>query len=64
MKVFVNSEEKEIAVDALQAFLQQECPAQPFAIAVNDQFIAKTQYEKTALNDGDRIEILSPMSGG
>lgn len=36
----------------------------PFAIAINEHFVAKSQYPTTPLKDGDRIEILSPMQGG
>ena len=36
----------------------------PFAIAVNETFVAKSLYKKTFLKEGDRIEILTPMQGG
>ena len=35
-----------------------------FAIAVNDTFIPRSDYESTILNDGDRVELLIPMQGG
>jgi sulfur carrier protein len=35
-----------------------------FIIALNDQLISKTDYSKCLLNDGDRLEILSPITGG
>lgn len=35
-----------------------------FAVAVNQQFIPRTAYLETRLNDGDSIEVVSPMQGG
>ncbi len=39
-------------------------PAEPFAAALNLQFVPKNQYAHTALADGDRIELISPVTGG
>jgi len=39
-------------------------PAEPFAAALNLQFVAKSQYAHTALAEGDRIEFISPVTGG
>lgn len=36
----------------------------PFAVAVNLQFVPRAQYAATALNDGDQIEIIAPVTGG
>lgn len=38
--------------------------APPFAVAVNLQFVPKTQYKSTPLSSGDNIEIVSPVTGG
>jgi sulfur carrier protein len=35
-----------------------------FVIALNQNFIARSQYDSTLLKAGDDIELLSPMSGG
>lgn len=35
-----------------------------FAVAVNDTFVPRSEYENTILNDGDRVELLVPMQGG
>lgn len=37
---------------------------QLFAIAINDTFIARNQYQETLLKEGDRIDVVSPMQGG
>jgi len=35
-----------------------------FAVAINEIFVPRSQYEKIIINLSDRIEILSPMQGG
>jgi len=65
MKVIINKQEQVLAagatlLDAITAI--QARP--PFAAAVNTQFVPKTQYAQHVLNEGDRIEIISPVTGG
>lgn len=36
----------------------------PFAAAVNLRFVPKAQYPHTALQDGDQIELIAPVTGG
>ena len=36
----------------------------PFAAAVNLQFVPKSQYASHLLQAGDRIELISPITGG
>jgi sulfur carrier protein len=36
----------------------------PFAVAVNTAFVPNTRYAAHALQSGDRIEIISPVTGG
>lgn len=36
----------------------------PYAVAVNLQFVPKSHYEITQLNEGDQIEVISPITGG
>lgn len=36
----------------------------PFAIALNGEFVPRMQYESRQVNDGDNIEIVSPVGGG
>ncbi len=50
---------------ALTALLQSEAPADGgFAVAVNEAFVPKSQYETVCLQSGDRVEILRPIQGG
>ena len=36
----------------------------PFAAAVNMQFVPKKNYTSHALQDGDKIELIVPVTGG
>ncbi len=35
-----------------------------FVIALNQNFVPRSQYSSTQLQDNDVIELLSPMAGG
>jgi sulfur carrier protein len=65
MKVFINKNPFEIADGAVLADAIAAIGAKPpFAAAVNLQFIPNTQYAQHPLQDQDRIEIISPVTGG
>ncbi|TSE27372.1 thiS: thiamine biosynthesis protein ThiS [Tepidimonas sediminis] len=36
----------------------------PFAVALNLQFVPRAQYAATPLREGDRLEIITPITGG
>ncbi|QKO21857.1 sulfur carrier protein ThiS [Rhodoferax sp. BAB1] len=65
MKVIINKHEHELPAGAtlLDAITAIEAKP-PFAAAVNTQFVPKTQYSQQPLQDGDRVEIISPVTGG
>ena len=65
MKVQINSHDHELPsgatlADAI-ALLQ---PAPPFAAAVNMRFVPNTRYRDTPLAEGDRVEVIAPVTGG
>jgi sulfur carrier protein len=65
MRVFINKNPHELAegatlVDAIAAI--QAKP--PFAAAVNTQFVPNTEYTQHRLQAEDRIDIISPVTGG
>jgi len=65
MKVIINKQEHELPATATLADAIAVIDAKPpFAAAVNTQFVPKTQYAEQLLKDGDRIEIISPVTGG
>jgi sulfur carrier protein len=65
MQIFLNSNPHDIHADATLADALALAGARPpFAAAVNLQFVSKTQYGATPLQDGDQIEIIAPITGG
>jgi len=66
MKIFVNGEIKEFETDSLtvRELLDTMNYGKGIAVAVNETFILKTKYQETIINDGDRLDILSPVQGG
>ncbi len=65
MKIFINNHPYELpegatvtdAVAAIQA-------RPPFAVAVNTSVVPNTRYAAHTLQPGDRVEIISPVTGG
>ncbi len=37
---------------------------QPYAVALNTQFVPKTHYTSQRLQAGDKLEVISPVTGG
>ena len=65
MKVLINDTPHELAQDArLPDALQAIQATPPFAVAVNKQFVPRSQYAERALQDNDRIEVIRPVTGG
>lgn len=49
--------------ELLQSFSATN-PDAAFAVAVNGEFVPRTQYEAVVLTDGDALDIVSPVGGG
>lgn len=66
MKIIVNGEAREISADATLRRLLDEMKADVkyVAVAVNMDFIPRTEYEGVLLKAGDDVEIVSPQAGG
>lgn len=65
MNITINGERHTTELQTLSEIIAHFVVADtPFAIAVNAAFVAKSNYPNTLLNDGDSIEVLSPMQGG
>lgn len=35
-----------------------------FAVALNGDFVSKTEYDNTHVNNGDSLDVLQPIQGG
>ena len=64
-KIFLN--EKALLLEkniCLQELLEQEYSDFSFAVALNRTFIPRSQYLTIYFNDGDHVDIITPMQGG
>ncbi|OYU00314.1 MAG: thiamine biosynthesis protein ThiS [Burkholderiales bacterium PBB1] len=65
MKIYMNNQAHELPAGATLAdaiaVLQ---PAAPFAAAINMTFVPNTRYRDTPLSEGDRIDVIAPVTGG
>ena len=66
MNITVNGEKTQIAAATSVAGLLEALELEPKKIAVerNLEIVPKSQYQDTALADGDRIEIVQFVGGG
>jgi sulfur carrier protein len=65
MNVLINDTPHELAPDArLPDALQAIQAVPPFAVAVNREFVPRSQYPARLLRDNDRIEVIRPVTGG
>ncbi|CAA0091022.1 sulfur carrier protein ThiS [Zhongshania aliphaticivorans] len=64
--VSVNNESKDCASDQPLARLLTVWgfDAEKVAIAVNEDFVPRSQYEHYCLEDGDKVDVLAPVQGG
>ena len=66
MILLVNGEKREIKEGAniLEVIDSLENKAEFFAVALNKNFIPKTQYAKVNLKENDQLEVVTPHPGG
>ncbi|MCU4674999.1 sulfur carrier protein ThiS [Catenovulum sp. 2E275] len=65
MKITVNGQAIELTqAQPLLKVVEDFGALAPFALAVNGQFVPKSQHQAFVLNEGDMIDILSPVQGG
>lgn len=49
----------------LAQLLAEHAPSNtPFAVAINCEFVPKSQYAQRPLHPNDQIELLTPVGGG
>lgn len=65
MKIIVNGAPHELSAETLDGLLATLGYGDgPIATALNGAFVPKAARGATALNDGDRVEVVAPMQGG
>lgn len=61
----VNGQEKQLPQPmTVQQALAIWQPAEPYAIALNNEFVPRSLYDQTRLSAKDQIDIVSPITGG
>jgi len=60
----INGESFIHASTALIEVLASWGAQQPYAVAVNQEFVTKAELENKTLKVGDEIDVLSPIQGG
>jgi sulfur carrier protein len=65
MKITLNQQATELQANATVADALAQMQAKPpFAVAVNTVFVPKSRYTAHALNEDDKMEVISPVTGG
>ena len=65
MKILVNGAWRETQREELAGALEElGYGGSVVSTAVNGEFVAAAQRARTALAEGDRLEVLAPMQGG
>ncbi len=66
MKIYLNSQLTQVADHSTlqQVLIDLNYEGQHIAVAINTEFIAKSIYDDTLLNESDRLDIVTPMCGG
>ena len=65
MRITVNQVEYDLPPHSMIADALNLVNAKPpFAVAVNLNFVPKSQYSLHALNENDQIEVIAPVTGG
>jgi sulfur carrier protein len=65
MRVLVNQNPQELAPASKVSDLLTLIDAKPpYAVAVNLQFLPKSQHADYVLQENDAVEIISPVTGG
>ncbi|ETJ49540.1 sulfur carrier protein ThiS [Pseudoalteromonas agarivorans] len=64
MTITINGELLTIKSSMLVDVLQNFGVKPPFAVALNGEFIPQSLHASTTINEGDSIELLSPIQGG
>jgi len=65
MNVIINQQTTTLPAHAtVQDALATLSARPPFAVAVNTRFVPNTQYASHTLHEGDRMEVIAPVTGG
>ena len=66
MKIIVNGKETQLeqSHDVQKALHELGYEGTHFAVALNEDFVPRSEYANTPIQEGDKLEVLSPIRGG
>ena len=66
LEIHVNGVPHHTSAPCLQDLLLERGHAltSAFACAINNQFVPRTQWPQRALAQGDRVDVIAPITGG
>lgn len=65
MRLVINAEEATVAASTLDALIEElGMKADRVAVELNRRIVPRADWSATALNDGDRLEIVHFVGGG
>ncbi len=65
IRILINDETTTVSVNNLEELVKEINPEQgAFAVALNQEFVPRSEYNATPIQEGDNLEFLSPMQGG
>ena len=65
MRIVINQTEYQVPHQSLVRDALALIDAKPpYAVAVNMNFVPKSQYSECVLNENDEIEVITPVTGG
>lgn len=67
MKIFVNGKETDLnkSLTVIELLTEQKVKMpEMVSVELNGQILRRSEFEKTALKDGDKVEFLYFMGGG
>ncbi len=64
--IYLNNEPMDVdeSCSLTQLLLSLDASSSGCAIAINDNFVPRSEHEQTQLWAGDRVELLVPAQGG
>ena len=66
IEILVNGEMREVdaALSLTQALHTWGFRCEKIAVAINSEFVARADYAKTYLRNGDALDVVAPVQGG
>lgn len=66
-QIYLNGEPVDTSAPVTLTQFIDQCDHQwspPFSVAINGEFVPRSQYDETPVNPGDAVDIVSPVGGG